>query len=119
MMTSIGVSTVRQLLLDGESRLGSTCTDVVRSVIPDGLEREVDVGFPMAFQLLEIYRYRREGIEGFRASKHGWETFFSVLEGTDGRIGLLAIRYSGWRFTVLVDEDLSKACACLYGPPLL
>ena len=117
-MMTVAVSTVKQLLLDGESRVGLACANVVRSVIPDGLEQEVDVGFPLAFDLLGIYRYRCDGIEGFRESRHGWKTFFSVLETTDGRIGLLAMRYSDWRFTVLVDEDLSKARACLYRPPL-
>lgn len=89
----------------------------VRSVIPDGSAHQAEVGFPLSIELLGIYRYCYRSIEGLRVSRFGWRGFFLTLESTSGRVGLLAVRCSGWRFTILLDECLDAALACLCGPP--
>jgi hypothetical protein len=76
-----------------------------------------EVGFPLAANLLDIYRYRYQSIEAFRVRRNGWSGFFSALKAATGRVGLLAIRYSGWRFTILLNENLDAALACLCRQP--
>jgi hypothetical protein len=87
-------------------------------VIPDGSGQEAEVGLALAAELLEIYRYRYQSIEAFRVNRYGWSGFFSALEAATGRVGLLAIRHSGWRFTILLNEKLDAALACLCRQPL-
>ncbi|SRR6266567_4604375 len=110
-------STVKRLLLGEKSKIEPECADAIRAVIPDDSARQAEVGFPLAANLLDIYRYRYQSIEEFRVSRHGWPGFFSALEATTGRVGLLMVRCSGWRFIVLTDENLDAALACLYRPP--
>jgi len=110
-------SAVRSLLLEEGSGVESECVAAVRSVIPDDSAREAEVGFPLAADLLGVYRHRYQSVEGFRVNRYGWSGFFSALEAATGRVGLLAIRHSGWRFTILIDERIDTALACLCRPP--
>jgi hypothetical protein len=91
--------------------------EAVRSAIPDHAISEVEIGFPLAADLLGIYRHRYQSIDEFRESRYGWDIFFSVLENRQGRIGLVGINCAGWRFVILVSEDLKTALACLRRPP--
>jgi hypothetical protein len=119
-MTTVRVpwSTVRRLVLEKGSGVEPECVEAVRSVIPDGSGQEAEVGLALAANLLDIYRYRYQSIEAFRVNRYGWSGFFSGLEAATGRVGLLAIRHSGWRFTILLNEKLDAALACLCRPPL-
>jgi hypothetical protein len=110
-------STVKRLMLKEGSQVEPECAEAARAVIPDGSAQQVEVGFPLAADLLDIYRYRYQSIEAFRVNRHGWPGFFLALETAAGRVGLLAIRCSGWRFIVVTDENLHAALACLYRPP--
>jgi hypothetical protein len=110
-------STVKHLVLAEGSRVEPDCVEAVRSIIPDGSAEEAEVGFPLAAELLDIYRYRYQSIEEFRVNRYGWRGFFSALEAAAGRVGLLAIRHSGWRFIILLNENLDAALACLCRPP--
>src|SRR6266550_1384408 len=73
-------STVKRLLLGEKSKIEPECADAIRAVIPDDSARQAEVGFPLAANLLDIYRYRYQSIEEFRVSRHGWPGFFSALE---------------------------------------
>ena len=119
-MTTVRVpwSTVRRLVLEEESEVEPECVVAVRSVIPDGSGQEAEVGLALAAELLDIYRYRYQSIEALRVNRYGWSGFFSALEAATGRVGLLAIRHSGWRFTILLNEKLDAPLACLCRPPL-
>lgn len=108
---------VRHLVIADESQVDSDCKDAVMSVIPGDSVREVEVGFPLAGDLLNVYRYRYQSIDAFRRNRSGWNGFFSALESCQGRIGLLSIGHSGWRFIILLSEDLDTALACLCRPP--
>lgn len=110
-------SAVKHLMLQEGSPVEPECAEAVRAVIPDGSAQQAAVGFPLAADLLDIYRYRYQSIEAFRVNKHGWPRFFLALETATGRVGLLTIRCSDWRFIVLTDENLDAALACLYRPP--
>ena len=110
-------STVKRLMLQEGSQIEPECAEAVRAVIPDGSAQQAEAGFPLAANLLDIYRYRHQSIEAFRVSRHGWPGFFLALESAAGRVGLLTIRCSDWRFIVLTDENLNAALACLYRPP--
>ena len=116
-MVRVSWSRVRCLVLGEASEVEPACRQAVRSVVPDGSVQETDVGFPLAAEVLDIYRYRYESIEAFRVNRYGWPGFFSVLETATGRVGLLAIRCSGWRFTILLNEKLDNALTCLCRPP--
>jgi hypothetical protein len=116
-MTRMTWSTLRRLVLADGSRVEPECVEAVRVAIPDDPAEEVNVGIGPAAELLDVYRYRYQSIEAFRVNNYGWPGFFSALEAATGRIGLLAIRSSGWRFIVLLSEDLDVALACLCRPP--
>jgi hypothetical protein len=116
-MARVPWSRVRRLVLGETSKVGPACVEAVRSIIPDDSLQEADVGFPLAVELLDIYRYRYQSIEAFRVKQYGWPEFFAALEAATGLVGLLAVRCSGWRFTILLDEKLDSALACLYRPP--
>jgi hypothetical protein len=118
-MVRVPWSRVRRLVLGETSKVEPACREAVRSVIPDDSVQEADVGFPLAAELLDIYRYRYryQSIEGFRVNRYGWPGFFSALEAATGRVGLLIVRCSGWRFTILLNEKLDSALACLCRPP--
>jgi hypothetical protein len=109
---------VRRLILEKGSGVEPECVAAVRSVIPAGSVQEAEVGLAPAANLLDIYRYRYQSIEAFRVNRYGWSGFFSGLEAATGRVGLLAIRHFGWRFTILLNEKLDVALACLCRPPL-
>jgi hypothetical protein len=115
--TYVAWSSVKSLVLAEGSRVEPKCKEAVRSAIPDKSTQQAEVGFPMATELLDIYRFRYQSIEGLRTSRYGWRGFFSALETTPGRVGLLAVRCSGWRFTILLNERMDAALACLCGPP--
>lgn len=72
-------SDVRRIVLAEGSLVGGACADAVRSVIPDDVTRDVEVGFPGAVELLDAYRYRYRyrNIEEFRKNRIGWTEFFS------------------------------------------
>jgi hypothetical protein len=91
--------------------------EAVRSVIPDDSTREAEVGFPTAAELLDVYRYRYQNIDAFRTGRYGWNGFFSALDGSHERVGLLGINCSGWRFTIVVNDNMDAALACLCRPP--
>ena len=114
-MARVPWSRVRRLVPGETSKVGPACVEAVRSAIPDDSLQEADVGFPLAVELLDIYRY--QSIEAFRVNQYGWPEFFAALEAATGRVGLLAVRCSGWRFTILLDEKLDSALACLCRPP--
>ena len=111
-------STVRRLMVEKGAGVEPECVAAVRSVIPDGSVQETEVGLALAAELLDIYRYRYQSIEAFRVNQYGWPGFFSALEAATGRVGFLAIRHSGWRFTILLNEKLDAPLACLCRPPL-
>jgi hypothetical protein len=108
-------SAVKRLMLQEGSQVEPECAEAVRAVIPDGSARQAEVGFPLAASLLDIYRYRYQSIEAFKVSRHGWPGFFLALETATGRVGLLAIRCSDWRFIVLTDENLHAALPACTG----
>src|SRR5262249_17049157 len=117
-MTRMPWSTVRRLMLEEGSGVEPECADAVRSVIPDDPTQQADVGRGLAAGLLDIYRCRRQSVEEFRVNRYGWPGFFSALEAAvSGRVGLLAIRHSGWSFIILLNENLDAALACLCRPP--
>lgn len=117
MTMAVPWSTVRRLVLEEGSGLEPEYVESIRLAIPDDSIQVAEVGFPMAADLLDIYRYRYQSIEPFRIRRYGWSGFFSALEVASGRVGLLAIRCSGWRFTILLNENLDAAFACLCRPP--
>lgn len=110
-------TTIKRLVLEEGSQVEPDCAEAVRSVIPDGSAEQAEIGFGLAANLLDIYRYRYQSIEEFRINRYGWHGFFSALEFASGRVGLLIIRCSGWRFTILLNENLDAALACLCRPP--
>ena len=116
-MARVPWSTVRHLVLKEGSGLEPECVEAIRLAIPDGSAQVAEIGFPLAANLLDIYQYRYQSIEAFRVRRYGWSGFFSALTGADGRVGLLAIRCSGWRFTILLNENLDAALACLCRSP--
>jgi hypothetical protein len=116
-MVRVSWSRARCLVLGKSSEVEPACRQPVRAVIPDDSAQETDIGLPLAAELLDIYRYRYESIEAFRVNRYGWPEFFAALETATGRVGLLAIRCSGWRFTILLNEKLDNALACLCRPP--
>ena len=116
-MTRVPWSTMKRLVLAEGSRVEPECAAAVSSAIPDASAQEAEVGLALAASLLDIYRHRYRSIEAFRISRYGWPGFFSALEAAPGRIGLSAIRSSGWRFTILLNDNLDTALACLYRPP--
>jgi hypothetical protein len=68
-------STVKRLVLEEGSQVEPQCAEAGRAVFPDGSTQEAEVGFPLAANLLDIYRYRYQSIEEFRGSRHGWPGF--------------------------------------------
>ena len=117
MMASLAIGTARELLLSHASGISSACADVVRAVLTEGDSAEVEVTFPVAFEVLDTYQYRCQAIDGFRESRFGWEEFFFSLSGIEGRVALLSILAGGWRLLVLLDESTNRALACLCRPP--
>ena len=115
-MALVPWSTVRHLVFKEGSGLEPECVEAIRLAIPDGSAQVAEVGFPLAADLLDIYRYRYQSIEAFRVRRYGWSGFFSALKAATGRAGLLAIKYSDWRFTILLNENLDAALACLCRP---
>src|SRR5689334_13954615 len=107
-MTRVSWSRARHLVLGEASGVEPACRQAVRSVIPDNSGQAADVGWPLAAELLDIYRYRYESIEAFRVNQYGWPGFFSALEVATGRVGLVAIRCSGWRFIILLNEEMDN-----------
>ncbi len=79
-MVRVPWSSVRHLVLDECLGIEPECAEAVRSVIPDDSAQEAEVGFPLAAELLDIYRYRYQSIEAFRVSRYGRPGFFSALE---------------------------------------
>ena len=116
-MATSTLSTVRRLVLAAHSQVEPACAESVRSAIPEDADREVDVGFPLATEMLGVYRYRYRYIDEFRENRDGWDEFFSALERSQGRIGLLGVNCSGWRFIILLSDDMETALACLCGSP--
>lgn len=114
---SITWADVRRLVLTGGTRLAPECVEAVRSVIPDDSAREAEVGFPLAAELLGIYQHRYRAIDEFRTNRFGWEGFFSALDSSEGRVGLLGINHLGWRFAIIVTDNMDTALACLCRPP--
>ncbi|GAA5001213.1 hypothetical protein GCM10025734_36850 [Kitasatospora paranensis] len=80
-------------------------------------DRLVEVTFPPANEVLDVYRHRFESIDEFRESRVGWELFFSSLEGMALPVGLLSVVVGEWRATILVDADMKRILACLARPP--
>lgn len=117
-MTYLTWAAVRRLVLEDESQVDLDCKDAVRLIIPSDSAQEVEVEFPRAEELLNVYRSRYRSIDQFRTNRSGWDGFFSTLENCQGRIGLLSISHSGWRFILLLDESLNTARACLCRPPV-
>jgi hypothetical protein len=113
-MARVTWSAVKGMMLEEGSPIEPECMDAIRSVIPDGSAEEADVGFPLAAEVLDIYRYRYESIEAFRVNKRGFDGFFAALEAAAGRVGILAIRPPGWSFIILVNENVDAALACLW-----
>jgi hypothetical protein len=62
-------------------------------------DADIEVTFPRASELLEIYRYRFESLPKFRESRVGWNSLFRALSRAEGRFdNLRAVardRYSG------------------------
>jgi hypothetical protein len=116
-MARVEWSTVKRLMLAEGSHVEPECVKAIRLAIPEGWAEEAEVGFPLAADLLDVYRYRYQSIEEFRVNRYGWRGFFSALETTVGRVGLLTIRCSGWRFIIILNENLDVALACLCRPP--
>lgn len=114
---SITWADVRRLVLAKGTRLEPECVEAARSVIPNDSTREAEVGFPLAAELLDVYQYRYQYIDEFRTGRYGWKGFFSALDRNDGRVGLLGINCSGWRFTIVTTDNLDTALACLCRPP--
>jgi hypothetical protein len=108
---------VRRLVLAKGALVNPECAEAVRSVIPEDSTRQVEVGFPAATELLDIYRYRYQHIDEFRTSRYGWKEFFASLDRSEGRVGLLGINWSGWRFTIILSDNLDTVLACLCRPP--
>lgn len=73
----------------------------------------VEVTFPPAKEVLDIYRYRYDSIDEVRDSRIGWGLFFSALEDSVGRVGLLSVRASELGAIVLVDETVELVLAAL------
>jgi hypothetical protein len=117
-MARVTWSAVKVMMLEEGSPIEPECMDAIRLVIPDGSAEEADVGFPLAAELLDLYRYRYESIEDFRVNRRGFDGFFAALEAVAGRVGILSLRRSGWSFIILVNENLDAALACLWRPSL-
>ena len=54
--TYVAWSTVKRLMLREGSQIEPECAEAVRAVIPDGSAQQAEVGFPLAANLLDIYR---------------------------------------------------------------
>lgn len=116
-MISLTVGAVRGLLLSETSEISTECARVVRSALIEGDPTEVKPTFPVASEVLEVYQYRCDAIDGLKESRFGWDEFFSSLSRASGRVAMLSIMASGWRLLILLDESVQKALACLCRPP--
>ncbi|ARQ69196.1 hypothetical protein CAG99_10270 [Streptomyces marincola] len=75
-------------------------------------DTEVEVTFPEASDLLDVYR-QRYAFHGESAKHYGWCEFLSALEVEDGAVGLLSVRAAGMSAIVLVDKQLECVLAAL------
>ncbi|MFI5792645.1 hypothetical protein [Streptomyces sp. NPDC051677] len=76
-------------------------------------DADIEVTFPHASELLEIYRYRFESLPEFRESRVGWNSLFRALSQAEGRVGLLSIISDPWRVIAILDESAESVLACL------
>jgi hypothetical protein len=70
-------SAVKDLMLRQGSLVGPECMDAVRTAMPDDSARETDVGFPLASDVLDIYRYFRGA--GGRRRRTSWHPGHQAL----------------------------------------
>lgn len=80
-------------------------------------DADIEVTFPHANELLEIYRHRFESLPEVRESRIGWDSLFRALSRAEGRVGLLSIISEPWRVTVIMDESVGSVLACLIRDP--
>ena len=78
----------------------------------------VEVTFPLAKEVLDIYRHRYDSLDEVRESRVGWETFFPALEDSDGRVGLLSVRTGKLGAIILVNESVEFVLAALIRRPV-
>ncbi|MFI8516876.1 hypothetical protein ACIGEZ_03435 [Streptomyces sp. NPDC085481] len=80
-------------------------------------DTDIEVTFPRASELLEIYTHRFESLPEFRESRIGWDSLFSALRRTEGRVGLLSVISEPWRAIVILNESAESVLACLIRVP--
>ncbi|WP_329249300.1 hypothetical protein OG223_18005 [Streptomyces sp. NBC_01478] len=78
----------------------------------------VEVTFPSAKDVLDIYRHRYDSLDEVRELRVGWEIFFPALEDSDGRVGLLSVRAGELGAIVLVNESVDLVLAALIRRPV-
>lgn len=112
-MKQVTVGSIAKLL--SAFRPTALVEDVDRLVasLASNSDSVVEVTFPPAKEVLDIYRYRYDSLDEDRESRVGWETFFAALEDSDGRVGLLSVRAGELGAIVLVNESMELVLAAL------
>ncbi|MER7931545.1 MULTISPECIES: hypothetical protein [unclassified Streptomyces] len=117
-MKQVTVGKIAELL--SAFRPAALAEDIDRLVAELASESDsvVEVTFPPAKEVLDVYQHRYDSIDEVRDSRIGWELFFPALEDSDGRVGLLSVRVGELGAIVLVDETVELVLAALIRRPV-
>ena len=104
---------LRDLLVNPTSLASPDCIETAITALPEQMTGTVEVKVGPAAELLDVYTYRYNSVEGFRDAKTGWDQFLGILRRNTGRIGLAALSAGDQKFIILLDEELRRVLACL------
>jgi hypothetical protein len=114
---SIARRRVAQLIERADVDAPARVVEQLRQVLFNDPDAAVEITFPHARDLLEIYRNRFESLPEFRETRIRWDSLFRALSRSEGRVGLLSIVSEPWRVTVILDESVESVLACLIRDP--
>lgn len=117
-MKQVRIESIAELL--SAFRPAALAEDVDRLVaaLASKSDSVVEVTFPSAKDVLDIYRHRYDSLDEVRELRVGWEIFFPALEDSDGRVGLLSVRAGELGAIVLVNESVDLVLAALIRRPV-
>ncbi|WP_208817804.1 hypothetical protein [Micromonospora echinofusca] len=100
-------------LLDSVPPLSGVSAAELRSYLSQLDATQVEVGWPTARSLLDVWRYRSE-IPAVRESFEGWPIFLDALESAEGVVGLVGLRNGGpVAFVLILSEQGDRILAVL------
>lgn len=114
---SIARRRVAQLIEQADVDVRAQVVKQMAQALRSDPNSDIEVTFPRASELLEIYMHRFEALPEFRESRIGWDSLFSALRRTEGRVGLLSVISEPWRAIVILDEATESVLACLIRDP--